>query len=111
MPTGARIRATVAAAILLAVVAALFAQDRPGAPRMVPAGPVAASYLATQLATLGYGPAGDNGTYFSDEFQQDWNYAGAVQDMRLLAELGWRLATDSAMAAYNPNEQFARPRQ
>jgi len=47
----------------------------------------------------------------SDEFQQDWNYAGAVQDMRLLAELGWRLANDSAMAAYNPNEQFARPRQ
>jgi len=47
----------------------------------------------------------------SDEFQQDWNYAGAVQDMRLLAELGWRLANDPAMATYNPNEQFARPRQ
>jgi Zn-dependent M28 family amino/carboxypeptidase len=47
----------------------------------------------------------------SDEFQQDWNYAGAVQDMRLLAELGWRLANDPAMPTYNPNEQFARPRQ
>ena len=99
MPSGTRIRASVAAAIVLAVVAALFAQDRPGAPRVLRAGPVldeirgddiaahikflsddllegrapstrggrlAASYLATQLATLGYGPAGDNGTYFQD---------------------------------------------
>jgi Zn-dependent M28 family amino/carboxypeptidase len=47
----------------------------------------------------------------SDEFQSDWNYDGAVQDMRLLAELGWRLANDPAMPAYNPNELFARARQ
>ena len=47
----------------------------------------------------------------SDEFQPDWNYDGAVQDMRLLAELGWRLANDPAMPAYNPNEQFARARK
>jgi Zn-dependent M28 family amino/carboxypeptidase len=47
----------------------------------------------------------------SDEIQPDWNYEGAVQDMRLLAELGWRLATDPVMPAYNPNEQFARPRK
>jgi Zn-dependent M28 family amino/carboxypeptidase len=46
----------------------------------------------------------------SDEFRPDWDYAGAVQDMRLLAELGWRLASDPAMPAYNPNEQFARAR-
>ena len=100
MPRGARIRASVAAAIVLAVVAALFAQDRPGAPRVLPGGPaldeirgddiaahikflsddllegrapstrgggLAASYLATQLATLGYGPAGDNGTGAANE--------------------------------------------
>ena len=84
-----RIRAWVVAAIALAVVAALLAQDRPGAPRGLSAGP-AAAYLATQLATLGYGPGGDNGTYF---------------------QLGWRLASDPVMPAYNPNEQFARVRK
>jgi len=47
----------------------------------------------------------------SDEYQAGWNYEGAVQDMRLLAELGWRLANDAAMPAYNPNEQFARARK
>ena len=29
-------------------------------------GRLAAAYLATQLATLGHGPAGANGTYFQD---------------------------------------------
>src|SRR5882762_9077406 len=90
-----RIRASVAAVIVTAVIAALFAQDRPGAPRRCPSGPaldeirgddiaahikfladdllegrapstrggrLAALYLATQLATLGYGPAGAHGT-------------------------------------------------
>jgi Zn-dependent M28 family amino/carboxypeptidase len=47
----------------------------------------------------------------SDEFQPGWNYEGAVQDMRLLAELGWRLANAPVMPAYNPNEQFARARK
>jgi len=91
-------RASFAAVISVAVVAALCAQDRPGAPRPSRAesrgpaldeirgediaahikflsddllegrapstrgGRLAALYLATQLATLGYGPAGDHGT-------------------------------------------------
>jgi Zn-dependent M28 family amino/carboxypeptidase len=46
----------------------------------------------------------------SDEFSTDWDYAGAVEDMRLLAELGWRIATQPLMPAYHENEQFARPR-
>jgi Zn-dependent M28 family amino/carboxypeptidase len=46
----------------------------------------------------------------SDEFRTDWDYAGAVEDMRLLAELGWRIATRPLMPAYHENEQFARPR-
>ena len=83
MPTVTRIRASVAGVVVLAVVAALFAQDRPGAPRVLPAGPAL------------------------DEIRGD----DIAADMRLLAELGGRLANDSAMAAYNPNEQFARPRQ
>lgn len=47
----------------------------------------------------------------SDEFRTDWDYSGAVEDMQLLAELGWLVANDEAMPAYHPQEQFARPRQ
>jgi Zn-dependent M28 family amino/carboxypeptidase len=46
----------------------------------------------------------------SDEMRADWDYSGAVEDMRFLAELGWRIANAPDMPAYNPNEQFARPR-
>ena len=46
----------------------------------------------------------------SDEIRADWDYGGAVDDMRFLAELGWRVANAPDMPAYNPNEQFARPR-
>jgi Zn-dependent M28 family amino/carboxypeptidase len=46
----------------------------------------------------------------SDEIRSDWDYTGAVDDMRFLAELGWRIANAPEMPSYNPNEQFARPR-
>jgi Zn-dependent M28 family amino/carboxypeptidase len=46
-----------------------------------------------------------------DEILPGWNYDGAIEDMRFLAELGWRVANAPAMPSYNPNEQFARPRQ
>ena len=46
-----------------------------------------------------------------DEIQPNWNYAGAVNDMKFLAELGWRLANAPEMPRYNETEQFARPRQ
>ena len=45
-----------------------------------------------------------------DEILPSWNYDGAVNDMRFLAELGWRAANLREMPAYHPNEQFARPR-
>jgi Zn-dependent M28 family amino/carboxypeptidase len=47
----------------------------------------------------------------SDHILPNWNYEGAVNDMRFLAELGWRVANSAEMPAYHPNEQFARPRQ
>jgi Zn-dependent M28 family amino/carboxypeptidase len=47
----------------------------------------------------------------SDEFKKDWDYSGAVEDMRFLAELGWRAANAPTMPAYHANEQFARPRR
>jgi Zn-dependent M28 family amino/carboxypeptidase len=46
----------------------------------------------------------------SDELRADWDYTGAVEDMQLLTELGWRAATRPLMPAYHENEQFARPR-
>jgi Zn-dependent M28 family amino/carboxypeptidase len=45
-----------------------------------------------------------------DQFKADWDYTGGVDDMRFLAELGWRVANDAAMPAYHEGEQFARPR-
>lgn len=47
----------------------------------------------------------------SDQFKTTWDYTGAVDDMRYLAELGWRIAMQPSMPAYHPDEQFARPRQ
>jgi Zn-dependent M28 family amino/carboxypeptidase len=46
-----------------------------------------------------------------DEIQPNWNYAGAVNDMRFLAELGWRIANAPEMPRYHDDQQFARPRQ
>ena len=45
-----------------------------------------------------------------DEFSADWDLSGAVQDLQLLADVGWRVAEAKQMPRYNPNEQFARPR-
>ena len=45
-----------------------------------------------------------------DEFSAEWDLSGAVEDLRLLADLGWRVAEAKQMPRYNPDEQFARPR-
>ena len=45
-----------------------------------------------------------------DEFSDDWDLSGAVEDLQLLADLGWRIAEAKQMPRYNPDEQFARPR-
>jgi len=47
----------------------------------------------------------------SDEFQPTWDMSGAIDDMRLLAELGWGIASSSDVPAYKAGEQFARLRQ
>lgn len=47
----------------------------------------------------------------SDDVRANWDYAGAVEDMRFLAELGWRVANAPNMPAYHMDDQFARPRQ
>ncbi len=47
----------------------------------------------------------------SDEFRKAWDYTGAVDDLRILAELGWQVAALPALPAYVPTDQFAKPRQ
>jgi Zn-dependent M28 family amino/carboxypeptidase len=45
-----------------------------------------------------------------DDVKADWDLTGAVDDLRLMADLGWRVASSTSMPRYNSNEQFARPR-
>ena len=46
----------------------------------------------------------------SDEYDPKWDLSGAVEDLKVLAELGWQLAAAPAMPTYNKSEQFAQPR-
>jgi hypothetical protein len=95
-----RIRASVAAVIVVAVVAAFSAHDRPGTPRPSQSGAVLDEMR--RLAILLHTP--ESATHPSRVVQSS-------SRMRLLADLGWRLADDPAMPIDNPNDPFARPRQ
>jgi Zn-dependent M28 family amino/carboxypeptidase len=46
----------------------------------------------------------------SDEWSPEWDFTAALQDLRLLARLGWELANAPDMPVYHPTEAFARPR-
>ncbi len=46
----------------------------------------------------------------SDEYSPTWDLAGAVQDLRALTLLGWRVAQSPALPSYHAGEQFAGPR-
>src|SRR5207244_3090473 len=37
----------------------------------------------------------------SDEVKPYWDYSGAVEDLRFLTALGWRIANDPTMPSYN----------
>jgi len=47
----------------------------------------------------------------SDEFNPSWDFSGAVDDMRLLAQLAWRIAALSELPRYNDGDQFANVRK
>lgn len=47
----------------------------------------------------------------SDEFDPTWNFAGGVDDLKLLAQLAWRIAAQPDMPRYNDGDQFANPRK
>ncbi len=47
----------------------------------------------------------------SDEFNPSWDFSGAVDDMRLLTQLAWRIAAQPEMPRYNDGDQFANARK
>jgi Zn-dependent M28 family amino/carboxypeptidase len=68
-------------------------------------GPTAAALLAKQEAY--------NGKDYhqpSDEFDPAWDFSGAAEDMKLLAQLAWRVAAAPTMPTYNVGDQFAQVR-
>ncbi|MGE3274248.1 MAG: M20/M25/M40 family metallo-hydrolase [Vicinamibacterales bacterium] len=46
----------------------------------------------------------------SDEYNPSWDFSGAVEDLRFLAEMGWRIAATDAMPQYNDGDQFREVR-
>ena len=47
----------------------------------------------------------------SDEYDSSWDFAGGVDDMKLLSQLGWRIAAQPEMPKYNEGDQFAQVRK
>jgi Zn-dependent M28 family amino/carboxypeptidase len=47
----------------------------------------------------------------SDQFDASWDFSGGVNDMRVLAQLGWRIANQAEMPKYNEGDQFAQVRK
>lgn len=46
----------------------------------------------------------------SDEYDPSWNFAGAVDDVKFLAQLAWRIAAEEQLPRYNEGDQFANAR-
>jgi Zn-dependent M28 family amino/carboxypeptidase len=47
----------------------------------------------------------------SDEYDPSWDFSGGVNDMRLLAQLGWRIAQQAEMPKYHAGDQFGEVRK
>ena len=47
----------------------------------------------------------------SDQYDPTWDFAGGVNDMRVLAQLGWRIAQQKEMPKYNAGDQFGEIRK
>ena len=47
----------------------------------------------------------------SDEFDPSWDFSGALDDLKFLAQLAWRIAADPQMPTYNQGDQFANARR
>ena len=46
----------------------------------------------------------------SDEYRDDWNLAGAIQDTRLMFHIGLHVADQAAMPAWNAGDEFEAAR-
>jgi Peptidase family M28 len=46
----------------------------------------------------------------SDEFREDWNFQGMIQESDFALEIGRRVADALMMPQFNPNDEFARAR-
>ena len=47
----------------------------------------------------------------SDQYDPSWDFSGGVDDLKVLAQLGWRIAAQPAMPTYNDGDQFAQVRK
>lgn len=47
----------------------------------------------------------------SDQRDPTWDFSGGVDDLRLLAQLAWRVAAETTMPTYNAGDQFANARR
>jgi Zn-dependent M28 family amino/carboxypeptidase len=47
----------------------------------------------------------------SDQYDPSWDFTGGVNDMRVLAQLGWRIAHQPEMPTYNAGDQFGEVRK
>jgi Zn-dependent M28 family amino/carboxypeptidase len=47
----------------------------------------------------------------SDQYDPSWDFAGAVDDLKVLAQLAWRIASAPEMPRYNDGDQFANARK
>ncbi|MDO8678113.1 MAG: M20/M25/M40 family metallo-hydrolase [Acidobacteriota bacterium] len=47
----------------------------------------------------------------SDQYDPSWDFSGGVDDMRVLAQLGWRVAAQAERPTYNDGDQFAQVRK
>ena len=47
----------------------------------------------------------------SDQYDPSWDFAGAVDDLKVLAQLAWRIASVPEMPRYNDGDQFANARK
>jgi Zn-dependent M28 family amino/carboxypeptidase len=44
----------------------------------------------------------------SDEFRDDWNFQGMIQEADFAMEIGRRVANQPTLPKFNPNDEFAR---
>ena len=47
----------------------------------------------------------------SDEYDPSWDFSGGVDDLKVMAELAWRIAAAPEMPTYNEGDQFANVRK